>query len=77
MSLTLKEWRRAKGVSQAEMAEICGVHPNTYRTWEENPEEIKISNAILIANRLGLEVEDIFLSENITEPGKYKNEAIA
>jgi transcriptional regulator with XRE-family HTH domain len=63
MKLTLKEWRRAKGISQKEMAELCGVHPNTYRLWEENPANIKLAEAIKIADRIGIAVEDLIFAQ--------------
>ena len=37
MKLTLREWRRLKEVTQEQMAEVCGIHINTYRNWEEKP----------------------------------------
>lgn len=77
MRLTLKEWRRAKGISQEEMAEVCGVHLNTYRDWEEHPESIKLVHAVAIANRLGLQLRDIFLIENITKVDKSTDEVVA
>lgn len=57
--LTIKEWRRAKGIAQEEMANICGVHVNTYRAWEDNPEMIKLVNAQKIAERLEVSMSDI------------------
>lgn len=63
MRLTLKEWRRARGISQEEMADLCGVHPNTYRSWEENPENIKLAAAMKIADRLGIAVEDLIFAQ--------------
>lgn len=65
--LTLKEWRRAKGVSQEELANLCGVHVNTYRTWEENASEIKLSKAALIAERLGISLSDISFDSNVLQ----------
>lgn len=62
MKLTLREWRRLKEVSQEEMAKICGedgVHVNTYRAWEEKPSTIKLSDAVKIAERLGITLDDI------------------
>ena len=59
MKMTIKEWRRAKGISQEEMANVCGVHVNTYRAWEDNPKSIKLTNAMKIADRLGVEMSDI------------------
>lgn len=57
--LTLKEWRRAKGVSQEKMADICDVHINTYRAWEEKPSEIKLGKAMKIAEELDISIDDI------------------
>lgn len=74
MKLTLREWRRAKGVTQAEMAEVCGVQINTYRRWEERPEEIKLSKAVAIADRLGVKLGDIFLAFNTTETDTEEKE---
>ena len=62
MGLTIKEWRRAKGISQEEMANVCGVHVNTYRTWEEKPESIRLSAATKIAERLGIPISEIIFT---------------
>ena len=68
MKLSIKELRRAKDVSQEEMADLCGVHVNTYRTWEDNPSEIKLSKAAIIAEKFGITLEDVlFLPENTTD----------
>ena len=57
--LTLAEWRRAKNISQDEMAKTCDVHINTYRRWEENPSEIKVIYINKLADKLGVNVSDI------------------
>jgi transcriptional regulator with XRE-family HTH domain len=62
MKLTIKEWRRAKEISQERMASLCGVHINTYRAWEENPEDIRIGKAVLISDILGIPLEDILFT---------------
>lgn len=67
MQLTIRELRRAKEISQEDMANTCGVHVNTYRAWEDNPAELKLSKAQIIADRLGITVEDIFLSLDTTK----------
>lgn len=59
MSMTLRAWRRARDITQEEMAEHCGVHPNTYRYWEEHTEAIKLSYAKMIAERLKVDIKDI------------------
>lgn len=62
MKMTLKEWRRVKNITQEEMANVCGVHVNTYRAWEERPDSIKLSAAIKIADHLGVNLGDIFFA---------------
>lgn len=62
MSLTVKQWRLAKGLSQDYMAERCGVHRNTYAAWEEHPEDISIKNALIIAQCFGETVNNIFFA---------------
>lgn len=63
MSLTVKQWRMAKGISQDAMAAICGVHRNTYAAWEERPGDISVRHAVLICNALGESLEDVFLND--------------
>lgn len=60
-NFTLKQWRLAKELSQEYMAEKCGVHRNTYASWEEDPDSITIRNAKLIADALAESVDTIFL----------------
>lgn len=57
--LTVLEWRRAKGISQTEMAKNLGVHINTYRAWESSPSKIKMSDAIKFAKLIGVDLESI------------------
>ena len=59
MKLTLREWRRVKEVTQEQLADVCNVHVNTYRAWEEKPSEIKLSAAMKIVERLGITLDDI------------------
>ena len=59
MALTLRQWRRAKEISQEKMAEILGVHVNTYQNWEETPEKISIEKAMAIAKTFGVSLDDI------------------
>lgn len=63
MQLTIKEWRRLKGITQEEMANACGVHVNTYRSWEEKPKSIKLINAMKISERLGVSLDDIIIAD--------------
>jgi putative transcriptional regulator len=67
MELTIRELRRVKEISQEEMANACGVHMNTYRAWEENPKDIRLGAAKIIASKLGISLDDIFLPPDTTE----------
>lgn len=60
---TLKQYRLIKGLTQAQMAEIIGIHVNTYANWEENPEKISIGKAKLIAEALGLSIDELFFEK--------------
>lgn len=62
MQLSIKEWRRAKGISQKEMAKLIDVNINTYIAWEENPGNIRLNKAVLIAEKLGISLEDILFT---------------
>jgi len=59
MALTLRQWRRAKEITQKEMADKLVIHVNTYQNWEESPDKISVSNAVKIADILGVSIDDI------------------
>lgn len=67
MGLTMKQWRLAKELSQEEMALKCSVHRNTYASWEENPDNVSVGNAKIIAKALGESVDTIFFNDNSTK----------
>lgn len=67
MALTMKQWRLAKELSQEEIASKCGVHRNTYASWEENPDSVSVGNAKIIAKALGESVNVIFFNEESTK----------
>lgn len=65
MQRTLKEWRHHCGFSQNEMAMKLNISPSTYNIWENNPEEIRPRNALIIARVLGVSIEEIiFFNKN-------------
>lgn len=57
--MTIRELRRAREFSQESMAELLGVHVNTYRGYEEHPERIPISKAAEIAKILDVDMSRI------------------
>lgn len=63
MSLTVREWRRVREISQENMAQSLGIHVNTYQLWEKNPEKIPISKAMEIASLLNVGMDDIVFQE--------------
>jgi len=60
---TVRAWRRAKEISQEDMANRLGIHVNTYQNWESEPEKISISNAKRIAEIFGLSLDDILFEK--------------
>ena len=74
MKLTLREWRRIKEISQESMAKLCGIHVNTYRIWEENPAEIKLSCAYKIVERLGITLDDIVMEPTLQKVIKQEGD---
>jgi len=60
LSLSLKQHRLIKEKTQEEMANLLGVHVQTYRKLEENPEDISIKQAKKIAEYLGVPYNDIY-----------------
>ena len=57
--LRLDEWRRARNVTQKEMAKALNVSLPTYVRLENNPESIRIGQAYIIAKRLDVSINDI------------------
>ena len=56
---TLPGWRRAKRITQAEMAEKIGIPAVTYARWEKNPKKFPVSKAFEVAEILGISINDI------------------
>ena len=63
MHLTLKQFRLIKGKKQCEMAELLGVHVDTYRKLEEKPENVTVKQAKMISNYLGVSYNEIFFAD--------------
>lgn len=63
MKITVKMARLFAGLTQKEIAEILGVHVQTYMKWEKNPEEMSIGTAKQFSRIVGIGVEEIFFDE--------------
>ena len=59
MRLKLCEWRRARGISQEEMAKKLDISKPTYFRWEKDPQNISMHNAERIADILEVGLMDI------------------
>ncbi len=57
----LRGLRRSKKISQEEMAEILGVHKNTYAMWEKNPGKMSAKWLPQIAKALDTDPIDLFM----------------
>lgn len=67
MSLTVKEWRRLKEISQKTMAERLNIHINTYQKWEQNPGRIPFEYAVGISKVLDVPLDEIIFKVKKTE----------
>lgn len=56
---TPRQWRKAKDLTQDDMAKKLNVHLNTYQNWEKEPEKISIANAVKIAEIFGISMNEI------------------
>lgn len=68
MQLTLKEWRKAKGISCEKMAKRLGVSPSTVNNWERGYQKIPVISALKACEFIGISIEDVyFLPEDATK----------
>lgn len=63
---SIRQVRRAKEITQKEMAESLQVHVQTYRRIEMHPEEATIAQARKIADKLGMSYDDFNFAPNST-----------
>ena len=57
--LRLKEMRKAKGLTQKEVAQKAGVKLSTYRTWEQGVSGISLEKAVVLSFVLGCTPNDL------------------
>lgn len=66
MKITVKMARCKAGLTQDEMAEKMGLHVQTYRKIEKNPQQTTIEQGIRIAEITGCGFDDIFFGNDST-----------
>ena len=62
----LREARLAKGVMAKAVAEHIGVTERTYYTYEKDPGRISVNNARAICEFIGVPLDEIFLSDDVS-----------
>ena len=62
MALTLRQWRKAREITQEQMAKALNIHINTYQNWEKDPGRISVTNVMKIAEVLKVSVNDIIFN---------------
>ena len=60
MKISLKAARVNANLTQKEVAEVLGVHEQTYLKMEQNPEDIAIKDAMILCRLFNAEIADIF-----------------
>lgn len=68
--VTVKQARTLAELTQEEMAEKMGIHVQTYRKIEKNPEVASIKQAEQISSITGLQFNQIFFGVNSTKSRK-------
>lgn len=56
----MKQARVGKGLTMSEMADIMGIHVQTYAKLEKHPEKISIEQANTFVKAVGLSFDEIF-----------------
>ena len=59
MQLKLSAWRRARDITQDQMAKLLDVSKPTYVRWEREPGKITMANGQRIAEVLEVNIADI------------------
>lgn len=61
MTLTMKQARVGADMTQQEVADVLGVHVQTYMKYEAHPEAMPLRVAGKFADAMGVDFADIFL----------------
>lgn len=61
-NFTVKQARRFANLTQSKMADLLGMHVDTYRKIENNPEKATVEQAKLISKVTGISLDCIFFA---------------
>lgn len=56
---TLKEWRRAKGISVKNVAKALDVSPSTVRNWEDKGQKMPVDMALKMCQIIGIDIGEV------------------
>lgn len=66
MIVNLKQARKLNEYSQQQIADLLGIHVQTYGKWEENPDIVRVGDAKKLSKIFGISYDDIFFSSHST-----------
>ena len=66
MVFTLKQARVYRNKTQQDMADLIGVHVDTYRKYEQNPDVTPVGMAKKISDYLDMEYDIVFFGTNFS-----------
>jgi ribosome-binding protein aMBF1 (putative translation factor) len=69
-------WRKKALLSETELANAVGVHMNCLRNWQTKPSVIPLQKAKMLAEILGIKVEQIESEHDYHELNEVLNEKI-
>lgn len=73
MEMSIKQIRLSKEIKQQEMADALGIHVQTYRKLENNPENATIAQAKRIAEVLEVPYDNLIFTEESTLSRSWNN----
>ena len=62
LSFNVKRLREARGLTQEELARICGYHRTYISSIEQGTRNVSLANLAVLAAGLGCKMEDLFRS---------------
>ena len=66
MGFTLKQARQFRNLSQEKIADMMGVHRQTYMKWEKDPDEMTIGKGKEFSRITNIEFDEIFFNTEST-----------
>jgi transcriptional regulator with XRE-family HTH domain len=72
LGLRIRDLRRAKGLSQEDLADKCGVHRTFMGTVERGESNLSFSNILKVASTLGISLSALFegVDQNAVSGGR-------